>query len=90
MEVRLTQKMLTAVKETPELPDNLRARVSDAKADGDVYVFTLDDDERMAMSEMCEWYVRTDPDSGDLTEQGRLFDDIIQAIIDADLQGRKD
>ncbi len=86
MEVRLTQKMLTAVKETPELPDNLRARVSDAKADGDVFVLTLDDDERMAMTEICEWYVRTDPESGDLTEQGRLFDDIIQAIIDADLQ----
>ncbi len=86
MEVRLTQKMLTAVQETPELPDNLRARVSDAKADGDVFVLTLDDDERMAMTEICEWYVRTDPESGDLTEQGRLFDDIIQAIIDADLQ----
>ncbi len=86
MEVRLTQKMLTAVKETPELPDNLRARVNDAKADGDVFVLTIDDDERLAMTEMCEWYVRTDPESGDLTEQGRLFDDIIQAIIDADLQ----
>ncbi len=56
MEVRLTQEMLTAVKETPELPDNLRTRVSDAKA------------------------------AGDLTEQGRLFDEIIQAIIDADLR----
>ncbi len=86
MEVRLTQKMLTAVKETPELPDNIHARVSDTKAEGDVFVLTLDDDERMAMTEICEWYVRTDPESGDLTEQGRLFDDIIQAIIDADLQ----
>ncbi len=92
MEVRLTQQMLTAVKETPELPDNLRARVSNAKADGDKFVLTLDQDEQMAMTEVCEWYVRTNPDSGDLTEQGRLFDDIIQAIIDADLraEGRTD
>ncbi len=62
MEIRLTKEMLAAVKETPELPDNLRTRVSDAKA------------------------------AGDLTEQGRLFDDIIQAIIDADLrtEGRTD
>ncbi len=88
MEVRLTQKMLTAVRGTPELPDNLRRRVDDAKPDGDVFVVTLDDDERVAMTEMCEWYVRTDPDSGDLTEQGRLFDEIIQAIIDADLQAK--
>ena len=84
MEVRLTQEMLTAVKETPELPDNLRTRVSDAKAAGDLFVLKLDEDERVAMTEMCEWYVRTDPDSGALTEQGRLFDDIIQAIVDAD------
>ena len=88
MEVPLTQKMLTAVRETPELPDTLRRRVDDAKPDGDVFVVTLDDDERVAMTEMCEWYVRTDPDSGDLTEQGRLFDEIIQAIIDADLQAK--
>ncbi len=88
MEVPLTHKMLTAVRETPELPDNLRRRVDDAKPDGGVFVVTLDDDERVAMTEMCEWYVRTDPDSGDLTEQGRLFDEIIQAIIDADLQAK--
>lgn len=86
MEVRLTQEMLTAVKETPELPDNLRTRVIDAKAAGDLFVVKLDEDERVAMTEMCEWCVRTDPDSGDLAEQGRLVDDIIQAIIDADLQ----
>ena len=86
MEVRLTQEMLAAVKETPELPDNIRTRVIDAKAAGDLFIVKLDDDERVAMTEMCEWYVRTDPDSGDLTEQGRLFDDIIQAIIEADLQ----
>ncbi len=92
MEVRLTQEMLTAVKQTPELPDNLRARVSKATADGDMFLLTLDQDEQMAMTEVCEWHVRTNPDSGDLTEQGRLFDNIIQAIIDADLrtEGRTD
>ncbi len=55
MEVRLTQEMLTAVKETPELPDNLRTRVIDAKAAGDLFVLKLDEDERVAMTEMCEW-----------------------------------
>jgi hypothetical protein len=45
----------------------------------------LGQDERMAMTEMCEWYVRSDPDTGELTEQGKLFESIIQAIIDADL-----
>jgi len=46
---------------------------------------SLGEDERMAMTEMCEWYVRTDHDTGELTDQGRLFESIIQAIIDADL-----
>ena len=85
MEVPMTEEMITALRETPEMPDNLRSRLGGAKADGDVHLVTLDPDEQMALTEMCEWYVRTDPDTGEMTEQGRLFDGIIQAIIDADL-----
>ncbi len=85
MEVRVTEEMLEALKATPEIPDNLRARVDSAEAGGDGFLLTLDEDERVAMTEMCEWYVRKDPDTGEFTKQGKLFDDIVQAIIDADL-----
>ena len=85
MEVRVTGEMLEALKATPEIPDNLRACVDSAEANGDGFLMTLDEDERMAMTELCEWYVRKDPDTGEVTKQGKLFDDIVQAIIDADL-----
>ena len=85
MEVRLTEQMLSALRGTPELPDNLRRGVEAAEDDGDGFLLTLDQDEQMALTELCEWYVRKDPDTGELTEDGQLFDDIVQAIIDADL-----
>jgi hypothetical protein len=85
MEVRMTQEMVDALRKTAEMPDNLLACLDKAEADADALLVPLDEDERMAMTEMCEWYVRSDPDTGELTEQGRLFESIIQAIIDADL-----
>jgi len=85
MEVPMTGEMVEALKGTPEIPDSLLAGLKNAKAEEEMFLVPLDEDERMAMTEMCEWYVRTDPDTGELTEQGRLFESIIQAIIDADL-----
>lgn len=81
----MSQEMLAALKQTPELPDNLRVCVDGAEPDGDDWLVTLDQDEQMALAELCEWYVRTDPETNQLTEQGKLFDRIVQVIIDADL-----
>ena len=85
MEVRMTEEMVGALRGTPEMPDNLLACLENSAAEEDTFLVSLGEDERMAMTEMCEWYVRTDHATGELTEQGRLFESIIQAIIDADL-----
>ena len=85
MELRLDEETITALRETPELPDNLRACIDDARAESDAFIVTVDDDEQMALTELCEWYVRKDPETGELTKQGRIFDAIVQLIIDADL-----
>ncbi len=85
MEVRMTAQMLDTLKGTSELPDNLRARVDAAGPDGDNMAVALDDDEAMAMTEMCEWYVKKDPATGELTESGKIYDAIIDAIADADV-----
>ncbi len=85
MKVRMTEIMVKALTETPEIPDNLLTCLRDAETDGDMLLVDLGQDERMAMTEVCEWYVRSDPDTGNLTEQGNLFESIIQAIISADL-----
>lgn len=85
MELRLNEEMIAALRETPELPDNLSACIEAAHAESDSFVVTVDDDEQMALTELCEWYVRKDPETGELTKQGRIFDAIVQLIIDADL-----
>ena len=85
MELRLDEEMMAALREIPELPDNLSACIDDARAESDVFVVTVDDDEQMALTELCEWYVRKNPETGELTKQGRMFDAIVQLIIDADL-----
>ena len=85
MELRLNEEMIAALRETPELPDNLSACIEAAHAESDSFVVTVDDDEQMALTELCEWYVRKDPETGELTKQGRIFDAIVQLIIAADL-----
>ena len=80
MQVSLTEFMLGALRETPEIPDNLLARVSGARKDGDQWVMTLSDDEAMAMTEMCQWYIRKDPKTGQLNDKARMFQSIVDAI----------
>lgn len=80
MQIRLTQPMLTALRGTPEMPDNLLARVDGAVREGDGFVVTLSEDEAMAMTEMCQWYIRRDPTTGTLGDQAKLFDAIVNAI----------
>lgn len=83
MHVHLTEPMLTALRGTPEMPDDLLACVNAAAPDGAGFVVTLSEDEAMAMTEMCQWYIRRDPTTGTLGEQAKLFDAIVGAIYDA-------
>jgi hypothetical protein len=76
--------MLAALRETPEIPDNLLARVSAARQDGGMSVITLSEDEAMAMTEMCQWYIRKDPATGQLNEKAKTFEAIVNAIYDAE------
>lgn len=84
MEVRLTKPMLAALRRVPEIPDNLLARANAARPAGGAYLMALSDDEAMAMTEMCQWYIRKDPTTGQLGEQARLFEAIVNAIYQAE------
>ncbi|MBI4421906.1 MAG: hypothetical protein HY560_13865 [Gemmatimonadetes bacterium] len=75
--------MIDALKATPEMPDNLLRCVSGAKRDGDGLVVALDDDEAMAMTEMCQWYIRKDPVTGKLGPKAEMFDAIVRSIYAA-------
>lgn len=75
--------MLDALRSTREIPDTLRARVAKATKDGDAYLVTLSDDEAIAMTEMCQWYIVADPDTGEMSDTSKLYDAMVEAIDEA-------
>ncbi len=85
MEARLTEEMLTALKETAEIPDNLVSAADAAVQDGDGFLIKLTEDEAIAMVEMCQWYIKKDPDTGELTPKAKLFSEMVDAIDEANV-----
>lgn len=83
MHVRMTKAMIEALKTAPDLPENLLTRVSSVSAQGDGFQLTLDEDEAMAMTEMCQWYIRKDPVTGKLGPKAEVFDAIVRSIYAA-------
>ncbi len=78
--------MLDALKGTLEIPDNIKRVVAEAKKDGDGYSVTIDQDEAMAMTEMCQWYIKKDPVTGKLGTRAEIFNGIVKAIYAAEDQ----
>lgn len=83
MQVRLTRPMLEALKAAPDIPDYLVKQVNGAVAQGDAFQLSLDDDQAMAMTEMCQWYIRKDPATGKLGPKAEVFDAIVRSIYAA-------
>jgi hypothetical protein len=85
MKVQMTAEMLDALRQTAELPEDLATALVAAQAHRDAFLVELSGDEAMEMAEMCQWYVKADPDTGELTPRARLYDSIVDAIDAAQL-----
>ena len=83
MKARMTAEMLAALKQTAELPEDLMAALNAAQKHSDAFLVGLSDDEAMEMVEMCQWYIKRDPATGELDVKAKLFDSIVAAIDDA-------
>ncbi|MBI4502395.1 MAG: hypothetical protein HY700_14695 [Gemmatimonadetes bacterium] len=83
MQVSMTRPMIEALKSTPEIPDNLMRCVTAAKGDGGGYSVEMNEDEAMAMTEMCQWYIKKDPATGTFGPKAEVFDAIVRAIYKA-------
>ncbi len=79
----MTSAMVEVLRKTPEMPQNLTNAVNGAREDGDVFLVGMTDDDAMAMGEMCQWYIKSDPATGELTDKAKLFSSIIDAIDDS-------
>ena len=85
MDVRLSGKLYDTLVSTPELPEHIAAGLATAAEEGDGRIIVVDEEARMTLEEMCQWHIMKDPDTGELTEKAMLYDEIINAIYDADL-----
>ncbi|UCG87703.1 MAG: hypothetical protein JSW71_03905 [Gemmatimonadota bacterium] len=83
MKVRMTAEMLTGLKQMPELPADLVTAVNESRPLGDFFLVQLSDDEAIELTEMCQWYIKSDPVTGQLTEKAEVFDSIVAAIDEA-------
>jgi len=76
--------MLTALKTAEETPDTLVQAIAGVKPDGKGFVLQLSGNQAIAMTEMCEWHVRTDANTGKVSAATKVWDDIIRAVQQAE------
>lgn len=79
----MTAEMLTELKQSPELPEGLRAAIDGARPHGNASLVELSGDQAIELAELCQWYIKSDPATGELTARAEVFDSIVTAIDDA-------
>jgi hypothetical protein len=83
MHVTITQATVDALKRLGHVPDSLTQRF-DAIAPGDGgFVLTLSEDDAMALAELVQWHIKTDPATGQLTPESRPYQDLVEKIDEA-------
>lgn len=85
MQITVTQPIAAVLKVLGNVPDNLRARF-DAMAQSDGgHTLTLSEDDAMALAELAQWHMRTDPATGRPTPETAPFGELIALIDQAQL-----
>lgn len=86
MELRLTTEMRDALLQAGHVPDDIKGRFAAIKAvpgsNPPSYALTLSEDEAMELSELLQWHVRSDAESGQPTPETAPYAAVIQAISD--------
>jgi hypothetical protein len=80
MELTVTRAQCDSVRAAKHLPDVLQRALDAAQPAGDGFVLRLTYEEATALQELAAWNVHTD-DSGQVTPESRVFDDLVKAII---------
>ncbi len=82
MRITISQDIVDALKSLGHVPDELRARFDAiAKTDGG-YILKLNDDDGIALAELMQWHIRTDPMTGKPTAESAPFSRLIALIDD--------
>ena len=83
MQVRLTQAIVDALKTLKDVPDGLRSRFDAMTKNDGGHILKLTDDDAMALAELLQWHIRTDPATHKPTKETAPFADLVRLIDEA-------
>lgn len=85
MQVRLTQAIVDALRTLKDVPDGLRSRFDAMTKNDGGHILKLTDDEGMALAELLQWHIRTDPATARPTKETAPFAELVRLIDEAQL-----
>lgn len=80
MDVQITQAIVDALRKMGHVPDTLKQRFDAIAPAGDGFVLKLSDDDAMALAELVQWHIKTDPATGEATAETAPYEDLIARI----------
>ena len=83
MDVTITQSVVDALRKLEHVPDSLRARIAAIAPGGGGFVLKLSEDDAMALAELMQWHIRTDPATGKATPETAPYDELVRRIDEA-------
>jgi hypothetical protein len=83
MQIIISQDIADALKSLGHVPDGLRARIDGITRTDGGYALKLSDDDGIALAELVQWHMRTDPATGKPTPESAPFGRLIALIDDA-------
>jgi hypothetical protein len=83
MDVAITQATVDALKRLGHVPDSLKQRLDAIAPAGDEFVLKLTDDDAMALAELVQWHIKTDPATGELTPESLPYQALVEQIDEA-------
>jgi hypothetical protein len=83
MDVLVTQAIVDALGKVTHVPDSLRQRLDAIAPAAGGYVLKLSEDDAMALAELVQWHIKTDPATGQLTPESAPYQQLIERIDEA-------
>jgi hypothetical protein len=84
MDVPITPEILAALGRLGHVPENLQRRFDAVvTSEEGAYTLRLSDDDAMALAELVQWHVKTDPATGRPTAETAPYADLIGRIDEA-------
>jgi len=83
MDVPVTQAIVDALKHLEHVPDSLARSLGSIARSGDGFVLKLSEDDAMALAELVQWHIKTDPATGKPTSASAPYDDLVRRLDEA-------